>query len=428
MRGCGIRNGVAAMTSSRLLSRTLACARAFARSGSGNVALYFGMAILPVFAVIGLAIDYANASRVQSDLQNSLDSAVLAGASTTIDKDREKAARLHFEALLLNDGLISADGKTDGYKSKFSVKGDTVIGEARLKVRTSFGALVFGSSIPVSINSQARFATPVGGPCINILDNASQALLLNSGADVTGTKCEIHVHSTKNPAFIMNAGVSLNIARLCVKGTKYIKNGGTLSKLETDCDVADDEWAGRIPEPALPKTCTTSGVQSGTTFNLAPGMHCDTIFNGSPTITFKPGLHIIKGRLIANAGAVIKADGVTFYFPDTDSEIRANGGLTFTGKAPTSGTYNGILMFEKTSDPANNAKKRQYVFNGSVSETIEGVIYLPNRDVTYNSKTNVTASKLSLTANTMIMNSANWKIEPYANVGAVTAAGASLID
>ena len=114
----------------------------------------------------------------------------------------------------------------------------------------------------------------------------------------------------------------------------------------------------------------------------------------------------------AEDGAKVIANGVTFYFPDTNSEIRANGALTFTGTAPTSGTYKGILMFEKTSDVANNANKTQYIFNGSNGETLEGIIYLPNRNVTYNSTTNVTA-KISMVVNQIIFNSANWQIEPY---------------
>ena len=70
-------------------------------------------------------------------------------------------------------------------------------------------------------------------------------------------------------------------------------------------------------------------------------------------------------------------------------------------------------MFEKTSDAANNARKQQYIFNGSKGETLEGVIHLPNRDVTYNSSTNQT-NKITLVVNTMIMNSSNWRVEPFA--------------
>ncbi|MGL4406296.1 MAG: TadE/TadG family type IV pilus assembly protein, partial [Notoacmeibacter sp.] len=75
------------------------------------------------------------------------------------------------------------------------------------------------------------------------------------------------------------------------------------------------------------------------------------------------------------------------------------------------GTYAGMLMFEKTSDASNNNNKRQYIFNGSNGEQLEGAIYLPNRDVTYNSTTNVTGNKTTIVVNTMIVNSANWKLQ-----------------
>jgi hypothetical protein len=196
-----------------------------------------------------------------------------------------------------------------------------------------------------------------------------------------------------------------------VKGTRYIRNGGNVTKLETGCTVAADAYAGAIPEPSVPTNCTTSGARDGSNHTLNPGAHCWVNFNGSPTITFKPGLHIIRGSMNIGSGSTVIADGVTFYFPDTDSQIQANGSLTMRASAPTSGAYKDILMFEKTSDPANNAQKRNYVFNGSVSEKLEGVIYLPNRNVIYNSTTNVGASRISLVVNTLIVNSANWTFE-----------------
>ncbi|HHZ09867.1 MAG TPA: hypothetical protein GX405_13920 [Rhizobiales bacterium] len=121
-----------------------------------------------------------------------------------------------------------------------------------------------------------------------------------------------------------------------------------------------------------------------------------------------------------NSGSTVIAEGVTFYFPDRDSKIQANGALTMKATAPTSGTYKGILMFEKWSDAASNPWTSQYVFNGSNSEYLEGVIYLPYRDVTYNSTTNVTGSKISMVVNTLIVNSANWKYEGLASGGGQT--------
>ena len=259
--------------------------------------------------------------------------------------------------------------------------------------------------------------------CIYVLGNKSQAVLVNSGARVKAENCGVDIQSVNNPAFIMNSGSTIETTRFCVKGTQYIKNGGTLTNLQVGCNAAADPYAGKMAEPKLPTNCTDSGTKDGQTQSIKPGMHCDLTFNGSPTITFEPGLHIIKGRMIINSNSTVTANGVTFYFPDVDSELRANGGLTFKASAPTSGAYKGVLMFEKTSNAAVGSNTRQYIFNGSNGETLEGIIYLPNRDVTYNSTTNQT-NKLSMVVNTMIVNSANWNLKPYdgADSGVRTAA------
>jgi hypothetical protein len=121
------------------------------------------------------------------------------------------------------------------------------------------------------------------------------------------------------------------------------------------------------------------------------------------------------------SGSTIIAEGVTFYFPDSNSELRVNGSVTSKMIAPTSGPYKGILMFEKPT-----AQKANYIFNGSVSEQLEGVIYLPSRDVTFNSKTNQVA-KISLVVNSAILNPNSWQIEPYDGGGSGKASVARLV-
>lgn len=393
------------------LSRRLFADRA------GNFALYMALATVPIMAAVGIAIDYNSMSQTRSDLQNFLDSAVLAAAAPDVKDRTGEGSEFLKGAVEGHYDLYGKSAVAAGISPVFKVVGDTVVGDVSYDVPLTFAAVLIKPSARVSVHSEANFASGPAAPCINILGDESQALLGNSGAKLNGPACEVHVHSTQNPAMILNAGVTMNIARLCLKGTKYINNGASVTKLEAGCAAEPDAFAGKIPEPAVPASCETSGVYPAGNYTLNPGVHCSPIFNGSPTITFKPGLHIIKDRMILNNGATVIAKGVTFYFPDTNSEIRANGGLTMTATAPTSGTYANILMFEKTSDAANNANKQQYIFNGSLGEQLEGVIHLPNRDVTYNSTTNVTASRISITANTMIVNSANWKFEPYDGTG-----------
>jgi Flp pilus assembly protein TadG len=379
--------------------------------------------LAPILLVAaGGALDLASAYNTRSDMQAQLDAAMLAAAHKTGEAAQELEAR----------NFLGLDAKADeisenaGFDLTVNADG-SLTGTYEQKVDNHFLGIVGLSTFTPSVSSTvaASVAETAGGNgCIYALGNQSQAVLINSGANVKSTKCEVHVHSVSNPAFIMNAGATIDTAKFCVKGANYIKNGGTLTNLQTKCAAEADPYAGKLTEPAVPTTCTTSGTMDGQTITLQPGKHCGTTFNGSPTITFKPGLHIISGRMIINSGATVKAEGVTFYFPDVYSEIRANGGLTFTASAPTSGTYKDILMFEKTSDAANNKYSQQYIFNGSKGEILKGIIHLPNRDVTYNSTTNQT-NNITLVVKTIIMNSANWKIEPYSGGGTTSSSSLS---
>lgn len=387
---------------------------------SGNFGIVTAL-LTPVLLVsAGGALDVAVAYNTRVDMQAQLDAAMLAAARKSGKNAQELEAR-KFLGLSAEDDKIN---ETTGFVLTANADG-SITGGYEQAVETRFLGIIGLSSFKVGVDATVAASAeeaPGGNGCIYALGNQSQAVLINSGANVRSTKCEVHVHSTSNPAFIMNAGATIDTAKFCVKGANYIKNGGTLSNLETRCAAEADPYAGKMPEPSVPASCTTSGTRDGQNITLQPGKHCGTTFNGSPTITFMPGLHIISGRMIINSGATVKAEGVTFYFPDVNSEIRANGGLTFTATAPTSGPYKDILMFEKTSDASNNRYPQQYIFNGSQGEILKGIIHLPNRDVTYNSTTNQT-NNITLVVNTIIMNSSNWKIEPLQAQGTTTTSG-----
>ncbi|MGY3445008.1 TadE/TadG family type IV pilus assembly protein [Bradyrhizobium sp. USDA 4473] len=65
------------MLGSAIFDRVCAAARRFARAKDGNVAVIFTLAILPIFAFIGAAIDYTRANNARTAMQSALDSAAL---------------------------------------------------------------------------------------------------------------------------------------------------------------------------------------------------------------------------------------------------------------------------------------------------------------------------------------------------------------
>lgn len=387
----------------------------------GNFSILTALLIPILLLVAGGAVDIARAFAERTRLQGLADAAVLAAALKTAPADRQEAARMMlasgFAAAIDFEELAALSENPDGSLT-LAFRGG---------LDTYFLKMAGLSTLPITVSATA-IATPgvaAQGGCLYVLGSSGQDVLINSGAKVAAPSCAAHVHSKASPAFIMNAGAAVETAKFCVKGVNYIKNGGTLPNLQVGCTPDADPYAGKLPEPPLPSVCTTSGVQTGNRLTLKPGMHCDATFDASATVTFQPGLHIIKGRMIFNTGATVIAEGVTFYFPNVNSEIRANGGLAFTGRAPASGTYKGILMYERTSDAGNNANKQQYIFNGSKGEVLEGIIYLPNRNVTYNSTTNQ-VSRITLVVNQVIINSANWLMEPFTGLAGASSGGANV--
>lgn len=374
---------------------------ALRRCQSGNVAIFFAIALIPMIGLAGAAIDYRRASTVKTELQTAIDSAVLAGARGGGDsglKDVEIAER-YFQANY-------ADPSTVVESLKFTSADGRLEGTVQATLPTSILGILHIPEIDVAARAVARVETKGSDVCILLVsEKANQSLLVNSGAKIKAPTCEIHVRSTANPASIVNSGTSLDVQRICVKGEKVILNGGVKPPLETKCDAIANPFVGQLPKPST--TCTFnnwSPPNNVSSITMSPGVYCGwTNFNGSPTITLQPGLYVVKsGGWNVNSGATFKGDGVTIYFADT-SRIQFNGNVSIDLTAPKGGTYAGIVMYEP-----DGLSTSQLVFNGTNGANFEGLMYLPSRDVTFNSSHTMTSKKQTMVFNTMIMNSTDW--------------------
>ena len=71
------------------------------RDKSGNVAIMFALALLPLMIAIGMAVDVTKVLSTRMQLQDALDAATLAALSeTTPDDQRAKVAKATFNATL----------------------------------------------------------------------------------------------------------------------------------------------------------------------------------------------------------------------------------------------------------------------------------------------------------------------------------------
>lgn len=373
------------------------------RNASGNVSIVFALGLVPAAGLVGVAVDYSKASQLRTRMQATLDASVLAGVKESGSTLQISKASSIFSAQIGNDW-----GTTP--TASFSVDSTGKLsGTAQSSANTSFAGMLGVSSIAVKVSSAAITTGSSSKVCILLIDpTQSQSFLVNSGANLNAPNCEIHVRSTANPVAIFNSGTTLNVKRICLKGTTIIKNGGVNPPAETGCAAISDPFTSSMPAVSVGACAYNNQTYNPGNVTINPGVYCGwTNFNGSGALTLNPGLYIIKsGGMTFNSGWTVTGTGVTFYFVDQNATITFNGNVNFNLTPPASGTYANILMFEPSGLANTNLP-----INGTSGSTMQGLFYLPSRDVTINSVSNVNADKVTMVFSSLIFNSLNWTFD-----------------
>jgi Flp pilus assembly protein TadG len=380
------------------IARRFVAVRTFWSGEGGSVSVVFAIALIPVVMLVGAAIDYSRASSARTHLQAAMDAAVLAGASRR--SDQTATAQTVFSAHL-QSGQYTLKG------ASFSLGGDaSVTGTASADVATSLLAAVSIDALSVSVTATAK-PVRTSNVCVLLVDpTAAQPLLVNGGASLKAPNCEVHVRSGGSPAAIFNSGSSFVTKRTCLAGSSPIYNSTSVANVETRCSAAVDPFAGTLPVPSSSSCTVSNGNYGGGSVGLSPGVYCGWFnFNNAPNVTFAPGVYVIKGGGWNVNGGTWSGTGVTFYFADS-SVIQFNSGIAANLTAPTSGTYAGILIYE-----AAGLSKSNFVFNDSVANNLDGLIYLPSRNVTFNAKSQLNTDQATLVFNTLILDQTNWNLD-----------------
>src|SRR5512134_3049111 len=102
-----ITSAVRAMLDKVVPRRVRTAARRFAGANEGNIAILFGIAVIPIISFVGAAVDYSRANSARSSMQAALDSTVLMLSKDltegTISTSRiSEKADAYFKALYTN--------------------------------------------------------------------------------------------------------------------------------------------------------------------------------------------------------------------------------------------------------------------------------------------------------------------------------------
>lgn len=366
----------------RVARQVLGSTRRFAGCVGGQFAMVAAI-LLPVLAgITGGAMDlYIHQFQITS-LQNSADSAVLAAVREASlkgwnSKTAKAVADNYLASLLASTGMNRAS-----YQSFVTV--DAAKRRVTVAVeQDDYGYFFLGyfkgsPQIRVSATAQASGSTNI---CVIGLETTGIGTVnLIGKSKISASECAVYSNSG-DPHGLGSVESAYLKAKLACSAGGYAgaKRNFSLDPI-TDCPPIPDPLAHRLP-PTFSTSCKYKklSIKKNKAKNtLSPGVYCDglTIMQKAE-VTMSPGIYVFKnGPLVLNQDAVLKGDGVGFYFTGPEARLDAKGGSIMDLSAPKTGPLAGLLMFQ---DRKNSVA--EFVIKSKRAANLLGTIYLPNGDL-----------------------------------------------
>jgi Flp pilus assembly protein TadG len=412
------------------------------RSGQAGILMVLSLTLL--FGVLGLAIDVGWGYYKRQTAQTAADAAALAAASWAADHGLTcgtggvtcaSATTCSYpnvnpptSNLQVGCSYAAANGFVNHGSQTVTMMANTttppgVTGNrpnywARATVTDTvfnlFGAFGGNSAFAISASATAGITTFGAGACIYALDRtAADAFKISGSAQLVAT-CGIFVNSSNSGAFSAQGTSQTTSNNILVNGGASVANNASVTPAPTTNAGSQPDPLASLAMPTVTATCDHTNFSVANTQTLSPGTYCGGItVQGGGQVTFSPGMYILNGAgMTFNGGSTATGSGVTFFntgqYGQSPGPVNFAGGSLVTLSAPTSGTYQGMLVVQDRNLSYNQNNN----FTTGAASTITGTLYFPSTAVTYAGASN-TGSYTALVAKTVAFTgTSNFKNDP----------------
>jgi hypothetical protein len=391
--------------SRRLLSR-------ICRERSGAVSFVVGLMSTAIIGVVGLTIDVGDWYMTRSSMQAAADAAAIGGATQLLANGTNSQVISAAQSDAQLNGYSAANGAT----VTVTPAAQTVSTIIQKPANLLFSALFLPKAPTITVSAQAGLLGGGGPACLLATSpSASGAILANGNGKVSAVGCSIVIDSTSASAFTANGNDQINAQKICGPGGDNLGPNTSVTPAPSSCLALADPLANLTPPSNINDPCQYTNATYSQNSTLSPGVYCGGItINGHPTITFQPGVYILRnGPLKAGGTATLNGTGVGFYLTGSGTAVQLSkddlslsGNITVNFSAPTSGPLAGIAFYQDHSAPTGDITN---TINGNTGTTIDGTLYFGNQNVVINGTNNV-SDNLPLTAvigNTVTFNGTN---------------------
>lgn len=362
-----------------LLARVRKLVAHFRPAEQGQVLLTFSLAVIPITAAVGAAVDYSRASSVKAAMQGALDSAMLSVATENAGGNGDVSSALitRFKAVLRRPEAQNVQ-LTGSYDSTGALSA-----EATATVPADFFGLLGVTNMKVAVRAKVGVALPKG--CVLALDKtAPDAASIQGTGTLQLNGCALYDDSNSGTALSLGGSASLTADFVGVVGNISGYYSINASKgIRTGIRAVPDPYAD-LTIPTF-SGCDQRNFNGKNTMTISPGVYCGGMnFNANAVITFSPGIYYIDGgSFTVNGGAVLTGTGVTLVFTSSTGSnwptATINGGASISLSAPNSGPMGGLVVVGDRRMTTGTV----YKLLGGANQVFGGGIYLPKAALSY---------------------------------------------
>ena len=249
------------------LNKLAACARAFLCSKRGNVAMIFGLALMPLTIAAGTGLDFARAMMVRQQMTEALDAAALAIGSTTglSQASAQTMANSYFNANYQIDQ--SSFGAPSTPTVTYNSNGSVTIAVSD-SMPTVLMKLAGFNTLPINASSTVVWGQSKLWVAL-VLDNSGSM----SQGDSNGSKMSaLQNASNQLLTILQNASATAGDVQVSIVPFVKVINVGT-----SNVGASWIDWSDWSEPPVTNQTTDTHQKDS------------DTVLNGWPLGSFGPG-------------------------------------------------------------------------------------------------------------------------------------------
>jgi len=356
------------------------------KSERGQAIVLIAFAIIGLIGMAGLTIDGGFAYSDRRNAQNAADNAALAAGRSFIRNEGYEAAAL----ALANANGYNNNGTTNTVNIYKPPQSGNYAGNSEYiqvvivsHYQTTFARVLGITQMTNNVDAVARVIPSKkvhlfdGSAVVGLSPHDCKAVKYQGNANTTITGTGIYVNSDcLTSAFFNNsAAAQLTAPSMCsVGGITYEPGAINIpgAQLQTGCEqysYPSDDYIMPLPN------CTTNAVKTGN--SMSPGLYSSNqAFPPAGVTVLQPGIYCVDANFTLNGGDTLSGSNVIIYM--LNGNVTWNGGATVNLSAPTSGPFQGLLLYSPYENPAT------IKINGSSTSSFEGTFLAPSSDIQVN--------------------------------------------